>query len=1035
MRLVCPSESTSFTVDLDALTRTDMTTTPFNPSKDQLLLAEINAAFNGKNYPHVIHAARIFLKKNPNHAPTLHQYALALIHTGRQKEAKPLLQRVVALAPNEVLPLFHLARVHQDLKELFDAQKIYIQLIKRWPETLDAYASYGSLLQSAGRLKEAEQLYRTAISIAPSSFINRRNLAALLLTQGLTQGDKDEAFEIYQDLWEKTRSHIAGMELADLLTKNGQYDQAITLYKEILDSGANRVPALLGLAEAHQKQGDNDKAIAYYQNVLESSPENAHALLKLANLLSTRKEEADRAALLYQKGQALHPDNPLFNLGLANLYERSGQVHKAMPLLSRLHRQHPEKAEFLFSLANLFFASGDFSQAEKLYRDALWREPNSLTSHSNLFYVFASSGCDSNEQRENELRRFGARLSRMRLTDFQYKNTEDVSLNIGFVSADLHNHPVGHFMDAVLSAIHQRHHDKIKVFIYSNSTTVDSVSERIQASSAAWRAINSLTDQEAAELIHHDDIHILIDLAGHTGANRLAVFARRPAPVQVTWLGYFATTGVNEIDYLLCDPWSQADQAAEFFSEALWPLPETRLCFTPPEFDIAPQRTPSGTRSAPFFGCFNQYLKLNDEVIETWSKILLQLPHSTLFLKTRHLADPELQAELMAKFQAQGISANRLILEGESSREDYLACFNRIDISLDPFPYTGGTTTVESLWMGVPVLTLAGQTLIGRQGLGLLMNAGLPNWVAYSKEEYIAKAVAWAGKIDELAQLRPALRQQVLASPLFDADRFARHFTQAMTQMWERHLQNPAPRPIRWPDYPLDSDFQGTVRVVSATQKTEAEFWAESALGRSLPYHLERDARIKPQIAFANRRGLPEIFNAAIEAADDGDILVFMHDDVWLDELGGLTKILREGLVHFDVWGVAGNKRRLPGQVGWGHLDDNLKSDQRINFTGRIAHGKEPYGATSYFGGMPAPCELLDGVFLVTQKSRLQPKKVRFDPKFDFHLYDIDFCRSARKAGLRLGTWPIELTHQSQGSFFSTHWRKKAQLYLKKWGN
>lgn len=1007
-----------------------MKTTPFAPNKDQLLLAEISAAFNHKKYPDVIQLATRFLKKHPNHAQVLHQYAISLAYTQRLKEAKPIFQRVIALVPNEVLPQLHLARVHQDLKELFDAKILFLQIIKRWPNNLDAHASYGAILQSANKIKDAERIYRRALEIAPNSILNGRNLAGLLLAQGNTS----EASSIYQTFWEETKSPIIGMEFADLLVKNDAIPEAMTIYNEILDSKINQAPALLGLANANQKNGDNSQAITLYEQVLKLNPTNPHTLFNLATtLLSTKK--IDLAIHHLEKGRSLYKDNPMFSIGLAKAYHKQGKLHDAKEILNELHKQFPHSAEYLGSLGNTFFAANHFYEAEKTYRTSLVREPNSLVARSNLYYLLDVNIAVTSNTRQREKILFGARQSRTPHNYFEHKTKKNDFLNIGLISSDLRNHPVGHFLDAVIAAVKKLHGGKINFFIYSNSTTIDDLSRRIKNHSTAWRLIPHLSDQAAADAIHQENTHILIDLSGHTSGNRLGIFARRPAPVQVSWLGYFATTGLNEIDYLITDTWSQPEYSEEFFSETLWPLPKTRLCFTPPDLNLEVSHPPYTEHGHITFGSFNQYRKLNEEVISTWAKVLLRVPDSRLFLKTRALADPQEQQTLAKKFENLGIAANRLIMEGESSREDYLACFSRVDISLDPFPYTGGTTTVESLWMGVPVLTLAGKTLIGRQGLGLLMNAGLEDWVAYSQEEYIEKAVQWAQRPEDLAALRAKLRQQVLASPLFDADAFAQHFVDAMEQMWAKYLENPTPRPIRWPEYPIDPAYQGTVRIVSATMKSEADFWAEAALGRSLPYHLERDPRIKALVAFDNRRGLSEIFNEAIEAADDDDILVFMHDDVWLDELGGLTQILCEGLENFDVWGVAGNKRRLPGQTGWGHLDDNLTPDMRMDFSGRIAHGDGPYGVTSYFGDMPAACELLDGVFLVTQKQRLQPKKVRFDPRFDFHLYDIDFCRTARKAGLKLGTWPIELTHQSSGNFFSEHWRKKARMYLKKWGS
>lgn len=221
------------------------------------------------------------------------------------------------------------------------------------------------------------------------------------------------------------------------------------------------------------------------------------------------------------------------------------------------------------------------------------------------------------------------------------------------------------------------------------------------------------------------------------------------------------------------------------------------------------------------------------------------------------------------------------------------------------------------------------------------------------------------------------------------------------------------------------------IEIVSATRLSEGVFWSKSALGLSLK-RLARDTRLSSHIAFENLRGLPEIYNARITAQDRREIVVFMHDDVWLDDYF-LTDRVLEGLAAYDVIGVAGNRRRVPHQPGWAFVDARLTWDERANLSGRVAHGPSPFGAISYYGAVPAECELLDGVFLAARRSRLAGSGVLFDAQFEFHFYDMDFCRSARQKGLRLGTWPICLTHQSGGVFGKGAWNEKYRLYREKW--
>jgi predicted O-linked N-acetylglucosamine transferase (SPINDLY family) len=262
------------------------------------------------------------------------------------------------------------------------------------------------------------------------------------------------------------------------------------------------------------------------------------------------------------------------------------------------------------------------------------------------------------------------------------------------------------------------------------------------------------------------------------------MFAWKPAPVQVTWLGYFATTGISAIDYLIADPWTIPNTEEDRFVEQIWRLPETRLCFTAPVERLEISALPASENQFVTFGCFNHLTKVNDDVVALWASVLHAVTGSRLFLKSAPIAEPTLQISIMERFSAHGIGRERLILEGSSPRAEYLAAYQRVDIALDPFPYPGGATTAEALWMGVPVLTLAGQSFVSRQGVGLLTNAGLPEFVAIDRNDYVTRAAAHSGDLQRLASLRSGLREQLRSSPLFDSSRFARHFEAALRGMW-----------------------------------------------------------------------------------------------------------------------------------------------------------------------------------------------------------------------------------------------------------
>jgi protein O-GlcNAc transferase len=361
-------------------------------------------------------------------------------------------------------------------------------------------------------------------------------------------------------------------------------------------------------------------------------------------------------------------------------------------------------------------------------------------------------------------------------------------LRVGVVSGDLYNHPVGYFLESVLSQINQT---RIELIAYPTHHKEDELTARIRPFFSAWKPLVGLSDEAAANLIHADGVHVLIDLSGHTGRNRLPVFAWKPAPVQVTWLGYFATTGVAEMDYILGDKWLLPDGEAHHFVEKGWRLSGSISCLTPPHEDIKVEKLPALQNQSITFGTLNNSSKMNGRVVACWARILNAIPNSRLYLNMRNLRDNALRKSVIERYAAHGVAENRLILEPTTGRIAAFNSYNRMDIALDPFPYPGGTTSYEALWMGVPVLTMRGDKYISHLGESIMHHAGLPDWIAADEEDYIAKAVAFASDLEHLAKLRAGLRQQVLASPLFDAPRFARNFEHALWEMWQVRERKP----------------------------------------------------------------------------------------------------------------------------------------------------------------------------------------------------------------------------------------------------
>jgi protein O-GlcNAc transferase len=346
---------------------------------------------------------------------------------------------------------------------------------------------------------------------------------------------------------------------------------------------------------------------------------------------------------------------------------------------------------------------------------------------------------------------------------------------------------VGFFLESVLA---QLDYTRIELIAYPTYQKEDDLTARIRPHFSAWKPLYDLSDEAAARLIHADGVHVLLDLSGHTAKNRLPVFAWKPAPVQAMWLGYFATTGVAEMDYILGDKWILPDGEEHHFVEKGWRLSGPLHCLTPPCEDIKVNELPALRNQSITFGTLNNPAKMNDKVVACWARILNAIPRSRLYLNAGNFRDNILRKTVIERYAAHGIAENRLILEATTGRIAALNSYHRIDIALDPFPYPGGTTSYEALWMGVPVLTMLGSNYISHLGESIMHNAGLPDWIAANEEDYIAKAVAFSASLANLAKLRSSLRARVLVSPLFDSVLFASSFEMALWGMWHARTQN-----------------------------------------------------------------------------------------------------------------------------------------------------------------------------------------------------------------------------------------------------
>jgi len=580
------------------------------------------------------------------------------------------------------------------------------------------------------------------------------------------------------------------------LLRQGRAEEAVPALRKALRFCPGLIWSRASLAAALRSLGRLDEALAEAEAASQARPDLALTWLSLAETRLVRGEfDATLAATL--SALKIDPAHAEAYRILAAALEGQGFAVESLADCGRALAEHlaaqsipePERQarlrDYHLNLAGLCVQWGQHAGAEQHYRAALAIDPECDEARSGMLFAanyrpdLAPLAARADAEREAET----MRRRRSQCGFDTHDRDPERPLRIGLVSGDFGRHPVGYFLAGPLAEI-----DPGQFILHAYSTLVrnDRQTGVLRASIPHWRDVDTLDDDALIERIRADRIDILIDLAGHTLHNRMAVFAARAAPVQVTWLGYFATTGLAAMDWILADPQVLPPAEEAHFCERPWRLPDSYYCFAPPTdaIEVAP---PPSSRGAPFtFGCFNNPAKLNERVIALWSRILAGLPGARLLLKYRHYRNPDFVAAMRARFATHGIDAERLEFEGETLRPEYLRAFDRVDVALDPFPYPGGTTTVDGLWMGVPALTLKGDRFIAHQGETILTSAGLADWIARDAEEYVARAIAAARDIDHLTALRASLRPQILASPLCDAPRFARNLEAAWRGMWRR---------------------------------------------------------------------------------------------------------------------------------------------------------------------------------------------------------------------------------------------------------
>lgn len=547
--------------------------------------------------------------------------------------------------------------------------------------------------------------------------------------------------------------------------------------------------SFLEMARKAASETDANEAARLYRIELEQRPGELAALIELAALCLASRQY-DEASDLYGRAREIMPPTPALLSNLATSLKGSGRVTAALACLQDAVAAEPAFAEGWYNLGLCQFELGRLHEAEASYRRAIREKPDLGAAWSSLIcmlnYLPQRDPATVLAECEAWAR---ACCTANPLPAPARSRDADRPLRLGYVSADFRAHSVAYFVESLFEK-----HDRAlyPVFLYHNSPATDRISERLHALAAAWRSVAHLDDDEFAGLIRRDEIDVLIDLSGHTFGHRLPAFSRRPAPVQLTYMGYLGTTGLPAMEYRITDSLlDPAGMTEALQSEKLIRMPACCICFRPYQPEIELSALPAAKSRALTFGSFNSYPKINDEVLDVWSRLLNDIPQSRLLMMVENGDSPEMRALIHQRYAARGVASERIEILGHRDIETFARLHHRVDIALDPFPYNGGTTTLHALWMGVPVITLEGRAPLSRCGTMMVKSAGLPQFVAASTEEYVQIGRYWAERIDELAALRSGLRDQFRRAPFHDAASIAHELEKCYRALWRTWCSTP----------------------------------------------------------------------------------------------------------------------------------------------------------------------------------------------------------------------------------------------------
>ncbi len=614
----------------------------------------------------------------------------------------------------------------------------------------DALVAQGNEREDAGDLVRAEALYRQAVAAAPGHPRGHLNLGIALMARD----DLGGAAAAFQRVLAIDPAHPFG-----------NYNYARLAFV----------------------RDDNAKALALVDAALKARPEFPQALVVRSNVLDAL-ERRDDAIEAMRAALALQPDDAGGWFNLALMLQKAGRPDEAAPALEQSVQRVPDNLASLELSMRIRLVQGFSEEALTLLQTITRRDPTGWAHRSFELMVMNNVEDITPQQLFQRHLDFGRDMERavpVRFDRWPARGDAGRRLRIGYVSRDLQMHPVSFFLAPVIE-----HHDRsrVEVFCYSYGDSRDQLTERLRKATDHWRECGALSDDAFADAIHADGIDVLVDLVGHTGQPRLGIFCQRPAPVQVSWLGYLSTTGLARIDYRLSDDRADPPALAQpMHTERLVALPASQWCYQPLHdvpVDLAPPFERNGHVT---FGSFNATTKVTKPMCRRWAQVLLRVPGARLLIGD--VKSDRRKTEVRAEFERLGVAADRIEFLPRVSVDKYLDLYNRVDIAFDTYPYGGGTTTLDALWMGAPVVAAMGGSSVSRSAASVLRYLGMDEWIAADIDGYVDLAVARANDLDGLRHQRRTLRERMAGSALTDVPRFVRDLEAAYRAMWLERVQ------------------------------------------------------------------------------------------------------------------------------------------------------------------------------------------------------------------------------------------------------